>query len=455
MMNCSWRQTTLGTLVASRGKSVDPSKCPNDLFELYSVPSFPVRKPEIIAGNEIGSNKQQVHSRSVLLCKINPRINRAWIVGNASKYPKIASTEWMIFPEHEGIKPSFLCYFLQQNAVRDFLAANASGVGGSLMRVKPSTLRDFPFAYPECDEQQRIVAEIEKQFTRLDAGVASLKRVQTALRRFRASVLKAACEGRLVPTEAELARKENRSYETGEQLLQRILKERRKKWNGKGKYKEPAGPATVSLPNLPQGWCWLCIDAIGFVTKLAGFEYTKFVRYSPEGDLSVIKAENAGPNGFRQTAFSKVESKTVANLTRSCLEGGELLMVFVGAGTGNVARVPEDQRYFLGPNIAMIRVLSEYLSTAYLELFLRSPLGNSLALRFAKAVAQPSLSMGTIRMIPIALPSLGEQQRIVAEVERRLSAIETLQAEVTANLQRAHRLRQSTLSKAFSRNPTT
>ena len=82
--------------------------------------------------------------------------------------------------------------------------------------------------------------------------MASLKRVQVALKRYRASVLKAACEGRLVPTEAELARRENRRYESGEQLLQRILKERREKWNGKGKYKEPATP-NVDLPTLPEG----------------------------------------------------------------------------------------------------------------------------------------------------------------------------------------------------------
>jgi len=91
-------------------------------------------------------------------------------------------------------------------------------------RFEESTLPCLPL-----DEQQRIVAEIEKQFTRLDAGMASLKRVQIALKRYRASVLKAACEGRLVPIEAELARKENHSYETGEELLRRILEERRKK----------------------------------------------------------------------------------------------------------------------------------------------------------------------------------------------------------------------------------
>ena len=58
--------------------------------------------------------------------------------------------------------------------------------------------------YPESlPEQRRIVAEIEKQFTRLEAGVAALRRVQANLKRYRAAVLKAACEGRLVPTEAD------------------------------------------------------------------------------------------------------------------------------------------------------------------------------------------------------------------------------------------------------------
>src|SRR5574341_1168296 len=76
---------------------------------------------------------------------------------------------------------------------------------------------------PEVDEQRRVVAEIEKQFTRLEAGVAGVRRVQANLKRYRAAVLKTACEGKLVPTEAELARQEGRSYETGAQLLEHIL----------------------------------------------------------------------------------------------------------------------------------------------------------------------------------------------------------------------------------------
>jgi type I restriction enzyme S subunit len=119
----------------------------------------------------------------VLLCKINPRINRSWVVGSFSPHPKIASTEWIIFPPNEAIESKYLNYFLKQNQIRDFLAANTSGVGGSLMRVRPATIKDYAFPVAPLNEQKRIVAEIEKQFSRLDEAVNGLKRVKANLKR--------------------------------------------------------------------------------------------------------------------------------------------------------------------------------------------------------------------------------------------------------------------------------
>ena len=120
---------------------------------------------------------------------------------------------------------------------------------------------DIPIPLPPLPEQRRIVAEIEKQFTRLDAGVAALKRVQTNLKRYRASVLKAACEGRLAPQDP--------ADEPADRLLARILAERRAKWEAEHpgkKYVEPAAPVTDGLPELPEGWCWTSVEQIGEVT---------------------------------------------------------------------------------------------------------------------------------------------------------------------------------------------
>src|ERR1035437_6198575 len=118
------------------------------------------------------------------------------------------------------------------------------GKGGAQSNISQQIIRELEFPFPPTDEQRRIVAEIEKQFTRLEAGVAALRRVQANLKRYRAAVLKAACEGHLVPTEAELARKEGRAYESADKLFARILTERRAKWGGRGKYNEPVAPNT-------------------------------------------------------------------------------------------------------------------------------------------------------------------------------------------------------------------
>ena len=131
--------------------------------------------------------------------------------------------------------------------------------------MNASKLEGFSFPLAPLSEQRCIVEEIEKQFTRLDAGVAALRRVQASLKRYRAAVLKAACEGRLVPTEAELARKEGRAFETGADLLGGILKERRVNWRGAGPYKEPGVALSQNLPQLPSGWAWASMRQVGEV----------------------------------------------------------------------------------------------------------------------------------------------------------------------------------------------
>lgn len=201
-LRAGWIEIPLGDLEPGRSERVDPRKTPGELFDIYSVPAFPGGHPETLRGSAIGSSKQRVEPGTILLCGINPRINRVWVVGEKGRNRQIASTEWIAFSPTPGVSGKYLSYFLQQDRIRDFLARNASGVGGSLMRVKGRNCSEIGLPLAPIREQKRIVAEIEKQFTRLDAAVAALKRVQANLKRYRASVLKAACEGRLVPIRA-------------------------------------------------------------------------------------------------------------------------------------------------------------------------------------------------------------------------------------------------------------
>jgi type I restriction enzyme S subunit len=308
-------------------------------------------------------------------------------------------------------------------------------------------------AIPDIDEQQRIVAEIEKQFTRLDAGVASLRRVQTALKRYRASVLKAACEGRLVPTEAELARKENRKYETGEQLLQRILKERREKWNGKGKYKEPTAPKPTSHPDLPEGWVWTGFEQLADGTKHA-------IKAGPFG--SSLKKSVYTTTGFKIYGQEQVIrgdpyfgdyfiSRELFEQLQSCeAKPGDILMSLVGTA-GRVLILPSH----CAPGIINPRLLKLSLNRSGVNpMFIKILLESATARAFFKLAAHGGtmeiLNLGILKALPVPLPPIAEQTRIVAEVERRLSVVEELTDVVSANQRRAVGFRQSVLRQAFS-----
>ncbi len=122
------------------------------------------------------------------------------------------------------LHPKFLFYFMWTIRLGDSSRAT------TVPSVRKSDVENISLPLPPLPEQHRIVAETEKQFTRLDASVVALKRAQANLKRYRASVLKAACEGSLVTTEAELARAEGCDYEPADMLLERILAERRARW---------------------------------------------------------------------------------------------------------------------------------------------------------------------------------------------------------------------------------
>ena len=131
-----WVKTTLSEIRHNKSWGISQNQMHGETFELYSVPAYRGGKPEIVLGETVGSNKIIVHPGDVLLCKINPRINRAWVVGEQHKYKQIAPTEWIIFSKQEGISPNFLRYFFKQDEFRDYLSSNVSGLGGRRIHKK-------------------------------------------------------------------------------------------------------------------------------------------------------------------------------------------------------------------------------------------------------------------------------------------------------------------------------
>ncbi|HUN86764.1 MAG TPA: hypothetical protein VMU48_20455 [Terracidiphilus sp.] len=461
-----WAETTLGEIHHDMSGGINPAQFPDEKFELYSVPRHANGEPEFVTGAEIGSNKQTTSGNTVLLCKINPRINRVWVVRPRTDLRTIASTEWISFSPRPEINPNYLAYFLRQTEVRDFLAQRASGVGGSLMRVKPSTFSDFPFVLAPRDEQDRIVAEIEKQFTRLDAATAALKRVQANLKRYRASVLKAACEGRLVPTEAELARKEGRDYEPADQLLQRILRERRARWEAdtlakmiasgkppkddrwKQKHKEPSGPDANELPGLPEGWCWAAVEQLNPPTRPCAYGVLQ-PGSDVENGVPVVRVGDIEDGSVATSGLKRISNEIADRYPRTLLQGGEVLMTLVGA-IGRTAVAPVS---LAGANTAravgVIPIQADMVRPEWVEIWFRNPEMIRTMIGKAHEVARMTLNLEDVRSATVALPPLAEQSRIIQKFDEAMSRFRPILIEVENQLQRGTRLRQSILRSAF------
>jgi type I restriction enzyme S subunit len=345
----------------------------------------------------------------------------------------------------------FLCYQLQSPAVQRYFEENARGTAQKGVYLK--TLGMTPVVLPPVATQVAVVAQLEKQFSRLDEAVANLQRVKANLKRYKASVLKAAVEGRLVETEATRACRESRTYETGEQLLQRILDERRTKWIGKGKYKEPATLDTSPEVEPPEGWTWCNFEQVSSsernALKAGPFgsalkkEFYVPVGYKIYGQEQVI----AGDHTFGDYYISEEKYRELENCA---VKPGDILVSLVGT-TGKVLVLPLGaEPGIINPRLIKLSLNPQFVAAQYASYYLQSAAARSFFKLQAHGGTMEILNLGIVKALPVCLPPLAEQVRIVAEVDRHLSIIREVEAEVDANLQRAQALRQATLAKAFS-----
>lgn len=339
------------------------------------------------------------------------------------------------------------------------LKIESLGTGTTVKGVRLEVINALEFPLAPLAEQKRIVEKLDEVLAQVDTIKARLDGIPGLLKRFRQSVLASAVSGKLT--------QEWRGEANHQISIDELLFSHRKRWEKsklddfkaknklpksdkwKEKYKLPESVVDESVWLTPSNWCWASIDTIAFVTKLAGFEFTKFVKYVDEGTVPVIKAENVGKDGFKKTNFSLVPKSIVEALPRSEIYGGELLVTFVGAGVGQVCRVPSDRKYFLGPNVALARVLDTNVDERYIEFLFKSNGGFKNLLSQSKGAAQPSLSMTQIRQTSVPIPPLEEQQEIVRLVDQYFAFADTIEVQVKKAQARVDNLTQSILAKAF------
>ncbi len=362
--------------------------------------------------------------------------------------PAVFASYLIRFRPKTSISTKYLKYYLQSPAY--WRAINTGKKGIAVQNVNATMLSRIPVHVAPPAVQDEIVAELEKQFSRLDEAVANLQRVKANLKRYKASVLKAAVEGRLVETEANLARREGRTFESGEQLLQRILEERRAKWTGKGKYKEPLDPVTDELPQLPEGWTWARLDNLAALKGGITVDSKRIdLSASPVPYLRVANVQR----GFIDLSEVKYINASPSDIGELRLETGDVLFN-EGGDRDKLGRgwIWEGQ---LADCIHQNHVFRARMYLGAMSPKLVSWWGNTFGkdyfLRVGKQTTNlASINLGKLSEFPVPVPPQAEQLRMVQEIERLLSVVDEVESEVDANLQRAQALRQATLAKAFS-----
>jgi type I restriction enzyme S subunit len=286
--------------------------------------------------------------------------------------------------------------------------------------------------------QHLIVAEIEKQFTRLDAAVAALRRAKANLARYKAAVLKAAVEGRLVAQDPD--------DEPAGVLLERILAERRAQWqaaNPKKKYVEPKGPDVAGLGELPVGWVWATVEQI---TSLIQYGHTTSAVYEPVGPkfLRITDIQD----GFVDWDAVPWCHCTQEEYEKYRVSSGDIVFARTGATTGKSYLIKDCPNTVFASYLIRLQ-LTKPFDQRYLAYYFDSPFYWSRITSEQKGSAQPGVNATILSTLEVPVPPLAEQSRIVNEVERCLSVIHASDQIIDANLARAERLRQGVLGRAF------
>lgn len=409
-----------------------------------------ITTPEVKTLSNVRKGFTAFADGDVLFAKITPCMEngKAAIANGLVGALGFGSTEFHVLRPKAGVSTQWIFHFIRQTSFRRAAQAHFAGTAGQL-RVPSSFLESYEIPLPQLPEQHRIVTEIEKQFTRLDAGVAALRRVQANLKRYRASVLKAACEGRLAPQDP--------NDEPAERLLARILAERRARWEAEHpgkKYVEPAAPEMDGLAELPAGWCWATVDQLGATdeqTVLTGPFGTNLGSEDFRGSgVPVLTIGCLTDAGLELGKAKFISPQKALELKRYQVRRGDLLfsrMATVGRA-GLVTAAFENS--IVSYHLMRLRLAPSIISSNYFISYVR---GSAAVRQYVQDVnhgaTRDGINTQQLMSMPVSLPPLSEQSRIVAEVERRLSVVAELEATVAANLARAGRLRQAVLKRAF------
>lgn len=398
-----WSVDSLGSLVESVRASA--RILPGEIYELWSVPSFSTGMPEVVTGESIGSGKLEIRPDDVLISKINPRINRVWLVSpSEGSRPKIGSTEWLVARIRPGVEllPSYLALYMKSPTVRESIKGMTQGVTGSHTRAKANQILTIPVPLPSTREQTKIVEILEEQLSRLDAAVKSVQTIREKAAQFRRSLLHAAFTGnRAIDFELQPYETTFKDFELGELLV-----------------------------DIQSGFASGKHNASGI-----GVIHIRPMNISRRGVLD----------------FS--EKKFVENVDGHRLRRGDVLFNNTNspALVGKTALVDVDTELAFSNHMTRLRVNESRILSTYLALRLHALWEDGYFESIcSNHVNQASVSSKRLSRVTIAVPELSVQHAIVENLQVLLSNLDATLAVADEVERKTKALRRSLLHGAFT-----
>jgi type I restriction enzyme S subunit len=314
--------------------------------------------------------------------------------------------------------------FLSTREYRQKISNLSSGT--NINNLKADHFDEIELPVPPLAEQRRIVAKLDKLLGKVSSSQQRLARIPGLLKRFRQSVLAAACSGKLTAD----WREENDGG-ICEELCAAIG----------GVSHEP------SSDGLPASWRCVNLERLSeLITKGASPKW-QGVDYVEQGVLFVT-SENIGIGRTLLESKKYVQPRFNEIQPRSILRRGDVLTTLVGASIGRTAIFESDELANINQAVGLIR-LKPYILNKFIMNVLNSPkLVNHMHDQKVD-VARANVSLKDVRVFPIPLPPLPEQQEIVRRVEKLFAFADRIEARLKQAQSHVDRLTQSILAKAF------
>ena len=154
------------------------------------------------------------------------------------------------------------------------------------------------------------------------------------------------------------------------------------------------------------------LGEIAEVTKLAGFEFTKYISYNESGEIIALRALNLRNGQLDLSDIKRIDRSISDLLPRSKLYIGDILLTYTGNGYGDCAIIMENDKYHLAPNICKITAKNNIVTPYFLYSYIRSREFYKQMSNHMVGSSQPTIPMKTIRQLKIPLPPVDDQKRI-------------------------------------------